>query len=70
MASTAAGVDGLLTYLFNPQLAPATPEGGERPALPPEATAAVFERVSAAGTVPDSWRTAVLVPIYKQGERR
>ena len=81
MTSTAAGVDGLPTYLFKPQLAPATPEGGERPALPPEATAAnalahiaaglhaVFERVSAAGAVPDSWRTAVLVPIYKKGDQ-
>ena len=26
---------------------------------------AVFERVGAASAVPNSWRTAVLVPIYK-----
>ena len=29
---------------------------------------AVFERISASGTVPDSWRRAVLVPIYKKGD--
>jgi hypothetical protein len=58
---------------------PEQPQPGGNPAPAPDAVAcpinatayiaaglhAVFERVSAARAVPDSWRTAVLVPIYK-----
>ncbi len=57
------------------------PGGGSPPALPIEAIAAntrahiatalhaIFERISATGIVPDSWRRAVLVPIYKKGDK-
>jgi hypothetical protein len=72
MDSHAAGVDGLPTCLFR---------DASQPALPPEATTsnarahiaaalhAVFERTSATGTIPEGWRRAVLVPIYKKGDK-
>ena len=80
MDSHAAGVDGLPTCLFRPRL-PEPAADADQPALPPEATAsnarahiaaalhAVFERISATGTIPESWRRAVLVPIHKKGDQ-
>jgi hypothetical protein len=78
MISTAAGVDGLPTCLFKPSLEQAPLDGDDlHEPLPAEANAAtalaqiaaslqaVFERVSSAAAVPESWHTAVLVPIYK-----
>ena len=80
MGSHAAGVGGLPTCLFRPRL-PEPAADANQPALPPEATTsnarahiaaalhAVFERITATGTVPESWRRAVLVPIHKKGDQ-